>query len=39
MDYKLKIKLLCTEMDFWRRAEKASRIIKVRNKVIRDKWK
>jgi hypothetical protein len=30
-------KLLSAEMDFWRRAARTSRILKVRNEVITDK--
>jgi hypothetical protein len=37
VDYRGKKKLLSTEMDFWRRAERASRILKVKNEVIREK--
>jgi hypothetical protein len=38
VDYRLKKKLLSTEMDFWRRAARTSRILKVRNELIREKW-
>jgi hypothetical protein len=38
VDYRLKKNLLSTEMDFWRRAARTSRILKVRNEVIREKW-
>jgi hypothetical protein len=37
LDYKLKKKLLSTEMDFWRRAARTSRILKVRNELIKGK--
>jgi hypothetical protein len=39
VDYRLKKKLLLTEIDSWRTAARASRIrvLKVRNKVIREK--
>jgi hypothetical protein len=37
VDYRLKKTLLSTEMDFWRRAARTSRILKVRNEVIREK--
>jgi hypothetical protein len=37
VDYKLKKMLLSTEMDFWRRAARTSRILKVWNEVIREK--
>jgi hypothetical protein len=30
--------LLSTEMDSWRRAARTSKILKVRNNVIREKW-
>lgn len=33
----LKNNLLHTEMDFWRRAPRTSRVLKVRNKIIRGK--
>jgi hypothetical protein len=39
VDYRLKKKLLLTEMDSWRTAARASRILKVRNEVIREKMK
>jgi hypothetical protein len=35
---RLKKNLLSTEMDFWRRAARTSRKLKVRNEVIREKW-
>jgi hypothetical protein len=38
LDYRLKKKLLSTEIDFWRRAPRTSIILKVRNEVIREKW-
>jgi hypothetical protein len=37
VDCRLKKKLLSTEMDFWRKAARTSRILKVRNEVIREK--
>jgi hypothetical protein len=37
-DYRLKKKLFSTEMDFWRRAARTFRILKVRNEAIREKW-
>jgi len=37
VDYKLKNKLLSTEMDFWRRAPRTSRLLNVRNEVLREK--
>jgi hypothetical protein len=39
VDYRLKEKLLSTETDFWRRAARTSRILKVRIEVIVEKWK
>jgi hypothetical protein len=36
-DYRLKKELLSTETDFWRRAARTSKILKVRNEVIREK--
>jgi hypothetical protein len=36
VDYRLKKILLSTEMDFWRRAARTSKILKVRNDVITD---
>jgi hypothetical protein len=39
VDYRLKEKLLNTESDFWRRAARTSRILKVRIEVIVEKWK
>jgi hypothetical protein len=36
VDYRLKNKLLRTQNVFWRRASRISRILKVRNEVIRD---
>jgi hypothetical protein len=38
LDYRLKIKLLGTETEFWRRVARTSRILEVRNEVIRQKW-
>jgi hypothetical protein len=38
LDYRLKKKLLSIKTDFWRRAPRTSRILKVRNEVIREKW-
>jgi hypothetical protein len=38
VEYRLKKKQLSTEMDFWRTAARTSRILKVRNEVIREKW-
>jgi hypothetical protein len=38
VDYKLKRNLLSTEMNFWRRAARTSRLLKVRNEVIREKF-
>jgi hypothetical protein len=38
VDYRLKKKLLSTEIDFWRRAARTSKILKVRNGIIREKW-
>jgi hypothetical protein len=38
LDFRLKKKLLSTEMDFWRTAARTSKILKVRNEVIREKW-
>ena len=32
------LQLLSTDMDFWRSAARTSRLLKVRNEVIRDKW-
>jgi hypothetical protein len=37
VNYGLKKKLLSIEMDFWRRAARTSRILKVRNEVIRER--
>jgi hypothetical protein len=37
MENKLKKKLFCTEMDFQKRAARTSRLLKVRNKVAREK--
>lgn len=37
VDYKLRNNLLSTEIDFWRRAPRTSRLLKVRNEVIREK--
>jgi hypothetical protein len=37
VDYGLKKKLLSIEMDFWRRDARTSRILKVRNEVIRER--
>jgi hypothetical protein len=37
VDYRLNKKLLSTEMDFWGRAERISRILKVSNEVNREK--
>jgi hypothetical protein len=37
LDYKLKKKLLSTKMDFCRTTARTSRLLKVRNKVIREK--
>jgi len=34
---RLKNNLLHTEIDFWRRAPRTSRVLKVRNKIIREK--
>jgi hypothetical protein len=36
MDYKLKEILSNTETDFWRRAARISRLMKLRNEVIRE---
>jgi hypothetical protein len=38
VNYRLKQKLLSTEIGFSRRAARTSRILKVRNEVIREKW-
>jgi hypothetical protein len=38
VDYRLKKNLLSTEVYFWRSAARTSRILKVRNEVIREKW-
>jgi recombinational DNA repair ATPase RecF len=35
-DYRLNKKLLSTEMDFWRKTARTSRILKVRNEIIRE---
>jgi hypothetical protein len=37
VDYRLKNMPLSTEMDVWRRATMISKILEVRNEVIRDK--
>jgi len=37
LDYKCKEKLVSTEVDFWRRTARTSRILKVRNEVMREK--
>jgi hypothetical protein len=37
MDYKLKKKLLTTEMGFWRRAVRATRLLEVKKRMIREK--
>jgi hypothetical protein len=37
VEYKLKHKLLSTEMDFWQRAPRTCRLLQVRNEVIREK--
>jgi len=36
LDYKLKKKLLGTEVEFWRKAAGTSRLLRARNEVIRD---
>jgi hypothetical protein len=38
VDYRLKKKSLSTEMDFWRRAARTFRILKVRNEELEKKW-
>jgi hypothetical protein len=35
VEYRLKEKLLSIEMEFWRKAEKSSKILKVRNEIIK----
>jgi len=35
--YKFKTELLSTEMDFWRRAARIYRLLKVRHEVIRER--
>jgi len=35
--YKFKIELSSTEMDFWRRAARIYRLLKVRHEVIRER--
>jgi len=37
VNYKFKKKIFCTEMVFWRRAARTSRLPKVRSEVIREK--
>jgi hypothetical protein len=39
LDYKLKRALLRTEIDFWKRAARTSRLLKVRNEVIRERMR
>jgi hypothetical protein len=39
VDYSLNKKPLSTEIDFWRRDARTSRILKVRNVVMREKCK
>lgn len=36
LEYKLKKRLFSSEMDFQRRAARTSRLLKVRNKVVRE---
>jgi hypothetical protein len=38
VNYRLKKKLLSTEMDFWRISARRPRILKVSKEVIREKW-
>jgi hypothetical protein len=38
VNYKLKKKILNTEIDYWRRAARTSRLLQGRNKVITKKW-
>jgi len=38
VDYKLKKKRLITERDFGRRDSRTSKLLKVRNEVIGEKW-
>jgi hypothetical protein len=37
VDYRLKKETLRTEMGFWRRAARSSKILKLKNEIIRDK--
>jgi hypothetical protein len=38
VDYRLNRKLLSTDMDFWRRAARRSKILEIRSEVIKKKW-